>query len=335
MDLPVALDAMGGDHAPDATVAGAIAANRAGIPVVLVGDEGPLRTALDARGAHLPVRHAPDAIGMDEQATDVRRRRDSSIVVAARLVKEGEASALVSMGHSGATMATSLLVLGRLPGVDRPAIVANVPTRDGVAALLDVGANADCRPAMLQQFAVMGSLYAKLVFDRQDPSVGLLSIGEEPGKGNELARDTHPLLETTSGIRFHGNVEGHDVFAGTTDVVVTDGFTGNVVLKLAEGEARVLFGWVRGALGSDLRSRLGGLLVRPALRAVAARLDPSTYGAQPLIGVNAPSFIGHGSADERAVTNALRFAHRTVRNRLVPRVAEALQDLKDDASTPA
>lgn len=249
-------------------------------------------------------------------------------MVAAAAVAEGRASAFVSMGHSGATMASALFVLGRLPGVERPAIVANIPVRDGFVALLDVGANADSRPAMLQQFAVMGSLYARLVFGIASPSVGLMSIGEEPGKGNELVRAAHPLLAGTPGIRFHGNVEGRDLLAGTTDVVVTDGFTGNVVLKLAEGEARTLFSWIKEALSADLRGRLGGLLVRPGLRRVAARLDPSTYGAQPLLGVAAPAFIGHGSSDEVAYRNALRFAHETATSGLVGRIAEAMKELE-------
>lgn len=320
---------MGGDRAPEAAVSGAVAAARSGVPVVLVGDEARLRPLLEERDADLPVVHAADAFGMDEHAAEVRRRRDSSIMVAAALVEKGEASALVSMGHSGATMASALFVLGRLKGVERPAIVANVPAENGFVALLDVGANADCRPAMLRQFAVMGSLYARLVFEKSDPSVGLMSIGEEPSKGNELVRATNPLLERTPGIRFHGNVEGRDLLAGTTDVVVTDGFTGNVILKLAEGEARTLFGWIRAALSADLRGRLGGLLVRPSLRGVAARLDPSTYGAQPLLGVGAPAFIGHGSSDERSFRSALRFAHDTATARLVPRVGEAMAALRD------
>ena len=319
---------------PDAAIDGALAAAAEGVNVVLVGDAPTLQAALDARGGELEVVHAGDVIGMDEAAAEVRRRRDASVTVAARLVKEGRASALVSMGHSGATMAAALLGFGRLNGVERPAIVANVPTASGPVTLLDVGANADCRPRMLQQFAVMGSVYARLVHGIDDPSVGLLSIGEEPGKGNELVRDAYPLLAETSGIRFHGNVEGRDVLAGTTDVIVTDGFTGNVVLKLAEGEARVLFGWIREALRADLRSRLGGLLARPALRGVADRLDPSTYGAQPLLGVGAPAFIGHGSSDERAVRNALRFAHASVRDQLVPRLATELAALAERGVHP-
>jgi glycerol-3-phosphate acyltransferase PlsX len=332
MSNRIALDAMGGDHMPGAAVDGAVAAARDGVPVVLVGDEATLRAALDRRGADLDVVHAADVVGMDEHAAEVRRRREASVMVAARLVKDGEAAALVSMGHSGATMAAALLTLGRIPGVERPAIVANVPAAGrGPVALLDVGANADCRPRMLQQFAVMGSVYARLVHGRDAPSVGLMSIGEEPGKGNELVRETHPLLAATPGISFHGNVEGRDLLAGVCDVVVTDGFTGNVMLKLAEGEARVLFGWIREALGADLRSRLGGLLARPALRSVAARLDPSTYGAQPLLGVGAPAFIGHGSSDALAVRNALTFAHRTVREQVVPRIAREMALLEGSA----
>ncbi|MDZ7707998.1 MAG: phosphate acyltransferase PlsX [Trueperaceae bacterium] len=331
----IALDAMGGDRMPDAAIDGALAAVAEGVEVVLVGDEPTLRAALDDRGAELDIVHASDVIGMHEAAAEVRRRSDASVTVAARLVKEGDASALVSMGHSGATMAAALLGFGRLDGVERPAIVANIPAKTGVVTLLDVGANADCRPRMLQQFAVMGSVYARLVHGIDDPSVGLLSIGEEPGKGNELVRDAYPLLAATPGIRFHGNVEGRDLLMGTTDVVVTDGFTGNVVLKLAEGEARVLFGWIRDALGANLRSRVGGLLARPALRSVADRLDPSTYGAQPLLGVGAPAFIGHGSSDQRAVRNALRFAHASVRDELVPRLATELATLAEDTASSA
>lgn len=309
---------------PDAAVDGALQASRDGVPVVLVGDEVRLRETLRARGGDLDIVHAPDVIGMHDHAAEVRRRKASSVMVAADAVRDGAAGALVSMGHSGATMAAALLRLGRLRGVERPAIVANIPAKTGMVTLLDVGANADCRPRMLQQFAVMGSVYASLVHGIDDPSVGLLSIGEEPGKGNELAREAHPLIAATPGIRFHGNVEGRDILAGTSDVVVTDGFTGNVVLKLAEGEARVLFGWIREALSSSLRAKIGGALARPALRAIADRLDPSTYGAQLLLGVGAPAFIGHGSSDARAVANALRFAHAAVRDDLVGRLSERL-----------
>jgi phosphate acyltransferase len=325
--LPIALDAMGGDHMPEAAVEGALRAVAAGERVVLVGDEARLRRMVAERGAELPVVHAADVIAMHDQATDVRRRKDSSIAVATRMVKAGDASAVVSMGHSGATMAAALLLLGRLPGVERPAILANVPTKDGFTALIDAGANADSRAAWLQQFAIMGSVYARAFYDKPDPTVGLMSIGEEEGKGNELVLEAHALLKRTPGIRFHGNVEGRDLLAGTTDVVVADGFTGNVMLKLAEGEAKVLFGLVRDALRSSWRAKLGGLLVRPALRRVAERLDPGTYGAQPLLGVDGYAFIGHGSADARAVRNALATARRMVDADVTGRIAAGLATL--------
>jgi len=325
---------MGGERMPDAAVEGALRAAEDGIPVVLVGDAERVAAPLADHGGVLDVVSAADVIGMDEHAAEVRRRPDSSVMVAARLVHEGKAGALVSMGHSGATMAAALLVFGRLDRVERPAIVANLPSERGPVTLLDIGANADCRPRMLQQFAVMGSAYARLVHGIESPAVGLLSIGEEAGKGNELVRDTHPLLAATTGIRFAGNVEGNDILTGSVDVVVTDGFTGNVVLKLAEGEARVVFGWIREALRSNLRSRLGGALARPALRGIAARLDPAAYGAQPLLGVTAPTFIGHGSSDARAVYSALRYAHASVRDELVPRLGRDLAALAGTESAP-
>lgn len=320
----IALDAMGGDHMPAAAIDGAITAVGRGSKVILVGDERRLteelaqRKAVGGSGAagidesRLEVVHAGDVISMDDHAADVRRRKDSSVMVAMRLVAEGRAAAAVSLGHSGATMAAALLTLGRLDGVERPAILANIPTRDSFVALLDVGANADAKPSYLQQFAVLGSAYVGSVWQRPNPTVGLMSIGEEPHKGNELTRAAHELLAATPGINFHGNVEGRDLLRGVTDVVVTDGFTGNVMLKLAEGEAREIFSWVREALSSSWRAKLGGLLVRPALRGIAKRMDPAEYGAQPLLGVSGYAFIGHGSSDARAVANAVRTADRAV-----------------------
>ena len=325
---PIAIDAMGGDHMPAAAVAGAHEAAQRGIPAVLVGDDTILREELARQDVSLPVVHAPDVIGMDEAASDVRRRRDSSVMVGMRLVREGEASACVSMGHSGATMAAALLVLGRLPSVERPAILANIPSTGGFTALIDAGANADCRPIHLQQFAVMGSVYARAFYGKVEPTVGLMSIGEEPSKGNELTREAHVLLAGTEGIRFFGNVEGRDLVRGATDVVVTDGFTGNVILKLAEGEARELFRWIRDGLQSSLMARVGALFVRPTLRSIAARLDPAEVGAQPLLGVDGYAFIGHGSADARAVRNALRTAQRAVEADLVGRIRSGMLALE-------
>ena len=319
---------MGGDAMPQAGVAGAKAAAAAGIPVVLVGDERVLRAELSLQGVDLPVHHAPDTIRMEDHAADVRRRRESSVMRAMRLVKDGEASACVSVGHSGATMAAALFVLGRLKGVERPAILANIPTSRGFTALIDAGANAECRPTHLQQFAVMGSVYARAFYGLEAPSVGLISIGEEEEKGNDLTLGAHRLLKTTPGVTFYGNVEGRDLLKGTTDVIVADGFTGNVMLKLAEGEARVIFGWVREALsGGGLLTKLGAALVRPALRGVAARLDPGEYGAQPLLGVDGYAFIGHGSSDAKAIENALKTVQRALEAQLLPKLVAGMAAL--------
>lgn len=318
MSRPVALDAMGGDYAPRETVAGALLAAKEGVPVVLVGNEEELRRELTDQGGDLPIVHAAEVIDMHAQATEVRRRRQSSINVAMRLVKEGEAEAAVSMGHSGATMAAALFTLGRIPGFERPAILAEIPSAapSGRVHLIDAGANADVRPVHLEQFARLGAAYAERMSGVEDPRIGLLSIGEEASKGNQLVLEAHPLLKET-GLNFIGNVEGRDLLANVADVVVTDGFTGNVVLKLAEGEARVLFGWIKEALTSSLKAKLGALLVKDALKSLAARMDPAEYGAMPLLGVRGPAFIGHGASDRRAVKNALLRAHKMAGSGLV------------------
>lgn len=332
MSLPVALDAMGGDHGAPPNVEGAVAAARAGVPVILVGDRVTLHAELGrhAGSASLPIEvvEATDVIGMDEHASDVRSRTQASINVASRLVKEGRASAVVSMGHSGATMASALLTLGRIKGVERPAILTHLPAKGGFTTLLDAGANADVKASYYAQWARLASVYLKVVEDRENPTVGLLSIGEEDHKGSALVLEAHGLLRALHGrgVNFHGNVEGRDIFRNTTDIVVTDGFTGNVVLKLAEGEAKVLFGWVKEALQSSLKSKLGGLLVRGALRGLAERMDPSTYGASLLIGVRGLAFIGHGSADARAVKNALLRAARAHEANLIPRLEAAFTE---------
>ncbi len=322
----IAIDAMGGEHMPRAAVDGAVAAHLEGHSVVLVGDEPRLLAELERAGVDLPVVHASDVIGMNEHATDVRRRRDSSVMVAMRMVKEGKAAACVSMGHSGATMAAAIFELGRVKGVDRAGILANLPTATGATGLIDAGANADCKPAYLQQFAVMGSAYVRSVWNVPSPKVGLMSNGEEPTKGNELTRAAHELLAATPGIEFYGNIEGRDLFTGLVDVVVTDGFTGNVILKQAEGDVRAIFSWVREALTESPRARLGGLLVRPALRGIVKRMDPAEYGAQPLLGVQGYAFIGHGSADAKAVTSAVRTASKAVAARAVERLMEAMAE---------
>ncbi|MCS7069552.1 MAG: phosphate acyltransferase PlsX [Meiothermus sp.] len=324
---PIALDAMGGDHAPKVTVEGALLAKSQGIPVLLVGPTDVVKQELQAQGGDLPVVEAPEYITMQDHATDVRKKRRASINVCMELVKQGEASAVVAMGHTGATLASALFNLGRIRGVDRPTLLIEFPSEKGRTYLADGGANVDCKPEWLVQFAVMATAYAQAQ-GLEHPSVGLLSIGEEEEKGNELTLQTFPRLKATLGPRFYGNVEGRDIFKGTTDIVVTDGYTGNVVLKLAEGEARTLFKWVREALsGGSWLTRLGALLVRPALQGLRARMDPAEYGAMPLLGVEGAVFIGHGSADGRAVQSALRKAQAAVEAGLVERVRAGIAQL--------
>ncbi|WP_038040373.1 phosphate acyltransferase PlsX [Thermus tengchongensis] len=324
--MRIALDAMGGDRGPGVTVQGALLAAKEGVEVLLVGEETRLKEELARQGGILPIRHAPDWIPMEEHATEVRRRRESSIMVAMDLLKRGEVEAVVSMGHTGATMAAALFTLGRVKGVERPALLVEFPSQRGRTFLLDGGANADCRPSFLVQFAAMGLAYAE-ASGLSQAKVGLLSIGEEEGKGNALVLEAYPLLKAALGERFYGNVEGRDIFLGTAEVVVTDGFTGNVVLKLAEGEAKVLLGWIKEALASTPLARLGALLARGALRRVRERVDPAQYGAMPLLGVEGAVFIGHGSADALAVKNALLRARSLVAAGLLDRVRAGLSAL--------
>ena len=311
----IALDAMGGDDAPAATVDGALLAAAEGIPVVLVGDSEVLGRELNARGGAphgLRIVHAPDIVGMgDKAAREVRRQRETSLYVGTELVRDGEAAALVTMGNTGAAMATALVVLGRINGIERPALGAVIPTViDRPVMLLDVGANADARTNHLVQFAHMGSAYMRTVHGIEQPRVALLSIGEESSKGSQLVIETHEHLAKDAGVRFIGNIESRDLLSGDADVIVTDGFTGNVCLKLAEGLVAMLFEQMRSAAKSSLRSKVGGALLLPALRGVRGRLDYRVYGAVPLLGVQGGVFIGHGRSDGAAVASALRTAYQ-------------------------
>jgi phosphate acyltransferase len=321
---PVALDAMGGDHAPKATIEGALAASKQGIPVLLVGQTAVLEAELAKQGGKLPIVDAPEYITMEDSATDVRKKKGASINRCMELVKAGEASSVVAMGHTGATLASALFGLGRIKGVERPTLLVELPSEKGKTFLADGGANVDCKAAWLVQFAVMATAYAEAQ-GVTNPSVGLLSIGEEEEKGNALTLETFPLLKATKGINFFGNVEGRDIFKATTDIVVADGFVGNVVLKLSEGEARTLLKWVREALtGGSIFTKIGALLVRGALQTLRARMDPAEYGAMPLLGVEGAVFIGHGSADGRAVASAIRKAKTVVEADLVEKVRKAI-----------
>jgi len=313
----IAVDAMGGDLGSSVIVAGAIKALtelNGSAEVVLVGDEAVLKDELVRLGASgLPLRivHAPETIGMDESAVAFRKKKNSSIAVATRMQKENKADAFVSAGNTGVVVAASLLSLGRLSGVDRPAIATVVPNEFGGCVMLDVGANSECKPVHMVHFGIMGSIYARKFLSRKEPRVGLLNIGEEGTKGNELAVEAHRLL-SESPLNFIGNVEGRDVFRGRADVVVCDGFTGNILLKFMESVIDLLTSSVREEIARAFRHKVGVLLMRPAFRTLERTLDYAEYGGAPLLGVNSVCIIGHGSSSAKAIKNAIKVAVRFV-----------------------
>jgi len=310
--MKIALDAMGGDHAPDAIVEGAVmAARELGVEIALVGDEKIVQAALSRHatdGRPISVVHASQQVEMHESPSSViRRKRDSSIWVATQLVKTGAAAAVVSAGNTGASMATALFVLGPLAGVARPAIATLLPTLTGTAVLTDVGANVDCRPEHLFQFGVMGYVYAQDMLGTPSPQVGLLSIGEEEGKGNDLTREAFKMLKE-SGVPFIGNVEGRDVYRGGVDVIVCDGFIGNVALKISEGLADALVQMLKREILASGSGKIGGWLLRPAFARFRKKIDYAEYGGAPLLGVNGISVICHGRSTPKAIKNAIRMA---------------------------
>jgi len=323
--VTLALDGEGGDHAPAAIVAGAVEAASATLQVLLVGRPGVIEPHLRmADRTHIQLVPSTSVISSrDEPARAVRAQDDSSIVVAARLVADGKAQGLVSAGSTGAALAAALLVVKRVRGVKRPAILTLLPGQRGPLVFLDAGANADCRPEHLLEFARLGAVFARRHLGVADPRVGLLNIGEEPTKGSELALAAHRLL-AESGLRFVGNVEGRELLFDPADVVVTDGFTGNVALKLLEGTARALLLRVREAAQRDARSKVGGMLLRPALRSLRASLDPEEYGGTYLLGVRGLVVICHGNSSRQAIANALRFGAGAVRRGVVQGVEEEL-----------
>ena len=329
MAVKVVLDAVGGDYAPAEPVQGAVEAARLhGIEVILVGPEAAVRAELakhDTQGLALSVVDAPEVVRMDESAVEaVRHKRQSSLRVGLSLVKDGTAQAFVSAGHSGAVFAAALFDLGRIEGIERPAISALYPTRRGPCLLLDIGANTEVRPAFLYQFALLGSAYMEKALGRQRPRVALLANGEEDTKGNQVVQDAHKLLRASS-LNFVGNVEGRDIPAGEkADVVVCDGFVGNVVIKLSEGLSEMLFTTLRAELTSSLLGKLAAAAMRPAFRRVRALLDPDEYGGAPLLGVKGVVIIAHGRSRAKAVRNALRVAHQAAEQRLVETVVAGL-----------
>lgn len=327
--VTVALDAMGGDGGISVNVAGAVeAAREQAVSVVLVGHEGPIQAELDrlgTSGLDLRVRHASEVVEAQESpSAALRKKKDSSIRVVTDLVKGGEADAMVSAGNTGAVMAHALVILGALPGVERPAIAAQVPTTTGYSVLLDVGANLDPKPRHLLQFAIMGSVYAKQILGAPEPRVGLLSIGEEETKGNELTREAFGALEEEPTIRFVGNVEGADIFNGKTDVVVCDAFTGNVALKISESVAETIVRLFRQELSAGFRGKAGLLLLRPGLRRLHRRIDYAEYGGAPLLGVNGVVIIGHGRSSAKAIKNAIRVTAECVKTNMLARIREGV-----------
>lgn len=310
----VALDAMGGDHAPAATVAGAIEAVRQlGLRVLLVGRENVLRRELAQRGGSalrgIEIVDAPDVISMEDAPTaPVRAKRQSSLAVAAKLVRDGQAVAFVSAGNTGATMVTAKLTLGTIEGIERPALAALLPGINQQTLIVDAGANVDCKPQHLMQFGVMGHFYLQDVIGVARPRVGLLSIGEEESKGNDLTREAFGLL-AQAGLNFIGNIEGRDVYAGTVDVVVCDGFVGNVVLKVSEGLGEMVFGLLKREARKSALSAAGFLLAKGAFTGFRRRVDYAEVGGAPLLGVRGACLVGHGRSNPRAIRNALRFAH--------------------------
>lgn len=325
--MKIAVDAMGGDHAPEEIIKGAIIAAEASpdVQIILVGQKEHMQKFLSGSlPKNISQYEASEVIAMDEHpANAVRKKKDSSIVVATRLVKQGEADAVVSAGSTGAQMAAALLGLGRIKGIERPAIATILPTPEGGKLILDVGANMDATPEQLCQYGLMGSIYATKILGISKPRVGLLNVGAEEGKGNDLTQKAYQLLKV-SPINFIGNVEGRDVPYGRADVVVCEGFTGNILLKTAEGLAGVLFQQIKEKITSNMVRKLGALAVKPGLKEIAQMMDYAEYGGAPLLGVNGISIICHGSSKAKAITNAIRVAQECVQVRLIEQIRDDL-----------
>lgn len=328
--MKIAVDAMGGDDAPGPIVEGAVlAAREYGVGIFLVGDSDAIRKKLGGHslsGLDVSVVHTSQKVEMEEAPSMViRRKRNSSIWVATELVKKGDAVAVISAGNSGATMATALYILGRLKGVERPAIATILPTLMGSSILLDVGANVDCKPLHLFQFATMGHEYAEWVLQKSSPKIGLLSIGEEDTKGNEMTKEAFKILKA-SPLNFIGNVEGRDVYSGAADVIVCDGFIGNVALKISEGLADVLGKLLKREIAATLGGKLGYFILRSAFQRFRRRVDYAEYGGAPLLGVNGISIICHGRSSAKAIKNAIRVAKTQAEGRVNERIQKDIEE---------
>jgi phosphate acyltransferase len=331
----IVVDAMGSDNYPNPDVEGAImAAREYGVEIILTGDASKIQPILDSagvKGLSIRVVHAPEMLTMHDKGEDLvmkarHKEAQNSMAVGLDLVKRGEADAFVTAGNTGAAMVTSLFRLGRIRGVDRPALVGPFPTATGMCLVLDIGANPNCEPLNLQQFGIMGSVYAERVRGIVNPRIGLISNGEEAGKGSELVKETYPLLARAK-LNFVGNVEGKEIFNGKVDVAVTDGFTGNVFLKATEAVAKLLIEKIRETIkGGNLPTKVGGALVRPALGAIRKMLDPSEEGAAPLLGVNGLVFIGHGRSEALAIKSAVRVAKAAAEAQVLDAMKSAIEE---------
>jgi glycerol-3-phosphate acyltransferase PlsX len=327
--MKIAVDAMGGDHGPAVVVEGAVAAVREfGSSVILVGDRQAVEVELARLGAQsmgIEIRHASEVVGMAESPSlALRRKRDSSLRIAAELVRDGKAAAFISAGNTGAAMAISMFVVGVLRGIDRPAIAAVLPSLRGFTVLIDAGANVTPKPWHLFQFAIMGNVYARDILGLERPRVGLLSVGEEEGKGNDLTREAYDLLKE-SRLNFIGNIEGRDIYNGQCDVVVTDGFTGNVALKISESLAEMVGAMIREELTRDLRSKLGAALAVPAFDRFRRRVDYTEMGGAPLLGIDGAAIICHGASPVKAIKNAVRVAAEWAKAGLNEHIKTALE----------
>lgn len=327
--MPIVLDAMGSDNFPLPEVEGAFqAAELLDTKILLVGQEERIRPLLEnqPRDPRVELIHAPEILKMgDKLARNARRKSDNSMAIGMDLVKEGRAEAFVTAGNTGGAMANALFRLGRIPGVKRPALTTVMPTRKGFAIALDIGANADCKPLYLLQFGIMGSIYAEKLLGIKNPRVALLSNGEEEGKGNQLVKEAFPLFKESS-LNFIGNAEPKELFGGDADVVVSDGFTGNVLIKTSEAVSRLLLDVMKEELTASLRTKIGAGLAMPAFKNLRKLLDPRQIGAAPLLGIDGLVFVGHGRSDAFAIVNSLKAAKRAIDAQLLPSLKEAIQN---------
>jgi glycerol-3-phosphate acyltransferase PlsX len=328
--MPIILDMMGSDKYPDPEIQAAIiAAKELKEEIILVGDTGLYEKKIkELGGDSLPLTYvfAPDVIEMDDKPVEgTRLKPNNSMAVGIKLIKEGKGQAFVTAGNTGAAMFNAIRTLGRIEGVQRPALSAIFPTKTGRCIVLDIGANVDCRPEFLYQFAILGSIYAEKVLGKQKPRVGLLSNGEEPGKGNQLIKDTFPLIEK-SGLNFIGNVEGKELFGGEADVVVTDGFVGNVLVKSSEAVSKLITDILKQELMSTFFTKIGAMLAKPAFSKIKKLVDPSEVGAAPLLGINGLVFVGHGRSDSRAIVSAIRLAHQTINLDLLTALQKGIKE---------